>query len=100
MSKAQPNLSNKAADIARYVRHIGAMSYVGRVFIVGSRSPLSGKEPHDGSDWDIMPERIGAGHITRPRRSPFFIHADLFPFRERLDMVEVYPNDVMGVFDG
>ena len=99
MSQAQPHLDGTTESIGRFVRYLGAMSYVGRVFLVGSRSPFSHKEPHDGSDWDLMVERLGPGHIMWPRKWPFELHCDLMGWQpERPDAVEVWPTDEHGVF--
>lgn len=97
MSKPNPNLSHNTQDIARYVQHVAAMSYVSTIYIVGSRSPLSRKESRPDSDWDLMIERSGEGHIMQPRKWPHLLLADLMPYRERPDMVEIWPEDKHGI---
>ena len=99
MSQFVKGLSNKLSDVKCFVEHLSHMSYVERIWLVGSRSPLSHKKARFESDWDLMPQLIVDGHIPRPRNHVWNLAVDIFSYRERPDMVEIWPSDNYNIFN-
>lgn len=98
MSKLVAGQSNEIEDVVKYIHHISNSTYVKRIFIVGSRSPLSKKTARPDSDWDIMVEKDPEdGYLPRPRTWAIPVALDIFSMQDREDAVEIWPTDEQGV---
>jgi len=78
MSRERKDLDNSKEAIKKYVDYLYGSQFVKDVYIKGSRSPLTKKEPIATSDWDIEVVYLGNKRLvlTDPRKL-FKIHADV-----------------------
>lgn len=98
------DVTNKVDDARAYVKWLGGLPYVDKVYLAGSRSPLKGKDHHDGSDWDlIVLANKEKWSVPNPRMLGI-LHADLVVTTdigspEHYKAVEVFPNDPHKVWE-
>lgn len=99
MSRSKSGLSNEVKDVRRFVNELGQRPWVKAVYLIGSRSPNTEKQPRDESDWDIQVERCGDGFLPNPRNRG--INACLSQYGPiRPEAVLVWPEDEHGLLDG
>lgn len=75
MSKERKDLSNKEEDILSYIKLLLNCSFVKNIYIKGSRSTLSKKQPRKDSDWDLEIITDNKVFFTNPRK--LGLHVDL-----------------------
>lgn len=104
MSKARPDLPSSKKAAKDYVKWLANLGCFDRILLCGSRSPLRGKKPKKGSDWDFaLVSEIEKLNIVYPRESGQ-LHADVTIItpanidKLTAKWVEVWPDDKMGVF--
>lgn len=100
------NLPNSKEEVKKYIESISKIPYVDKIYLVGSRSPLSKKSSRVESDWDFkIISSLKTLKLPHPRRDLQLIHADIVMLYEleaiKSDKkaVEVYPNDVYKIFE-
>lgn len=103
MSRPRTDLSLALKDVKPYIEFLGGISFVSKVYLHGSRSPLSNRPAREDSDWDFIcvvstdsPIRMKA-----PRES-HGIHADTiyiqpYQLEHYKKAVMLFPNDEYGV---
>jgi len=69
MSSKYPNIPNDIKTVKTYIKYLLTLSFVEDVYIIGSRSNKTKKEPNEFSDWDLQiiskyPKKI---FISKPR---------------------------------
>jgi hypothetical protein len=81
------------------LRALARIPCVRSVWLGGSRSPISPKNPHAGSDWDLQ---VVTGTVVKktdlPDPAELGVYCDLFPRRAPSKYaVQIWPVDVYGV---
>lgn len=93
-------LPNTKKAIRRYLKSISALPYVEKIYLVGSRSPISKSKPRKDSDWDFkIYSSLSTLKLPHPRRDLKLVHADIIMMYDNSNIktdkkaVEIYPTD-------
>lgn len=97
MSVYQKGLKKSKKDIRGLVKLLGSKSFISKVYLKGSRSPLSKKQHRRDSDWDLVIQMNNDKGFVQTNLRKLNYFADLTKInvggKLPLECVELYPED-------